>query len=321
LEKIEEEEVKLIRCDNEDQSAPNSKQPPAEPVEDQIIDPIEQLTKNNDIVPLLAVLHLIDLDMHIDGKPLLSKLCTMNVPLAQHLRGRDIVFRTDADNRTALHEAIAADDAGSANWCLENGIGNVKDNFGNTPILEAIRLGRKSCFLLCLNHNFYDSEAPHLCATYNRHWELKVLHRLGYDVVSTRDSEHFTPLERAVANYAYESAEYLAEITDKVSISYLATKTDSKGIIRRITKVKEQNGMVKQSILPLLLPVLQFFFIYFCINQPEFNFYARYMPAINLSLGSIMVFQLLVILIGNFNGSHVELSRRDVNFMALLRAP
>jgi ankyrin repeat protein len=67
---------------------------------------------------------------------------------------------------------------------------------------------------------------------------LKVLHRLGYDVVSTRDSEHFTPLERAVANYSYDSAEYLSEITDRISINYLATKTDSKGIIRLITKVK-----------------------------------------------------------------------------------
>jgi hypothetical protein len=42
----------------------------------------------------------------------------MNVPLAQHLRGREVVFKTDADNRTALHEAIAADDTASANWCL-----------------------------------------------------------------------------------------------------------------------------------------------------------------------------------------------------------
>lgn len=109
--------------------------PLAVPAEDEVIDPIEQLTKNNDIVPLLAVLHLIDLDTEIDGKPLLSKLCTMNVPLAQHLKGREIVFKTDADNRTALHDAIAADDVGSANWCFENGIGNIRDNFGNTPLL------------------------------------------------------------------------------------------------------------------------------------------------------------------------------------------
>lgn len=64
-----------------------------------------------------------------------------------------------------------------------------------------------------MHYNFYDSAAPHMCAIYNRHWELKVLHRLGYDVVSIRDSEHFTPLERAVANYSYDAAEYLTDIS------------------------------------------------------------------------------------------------------------
>lgn len=187
-------------------------------------------------MPLLAVLPMIDLNLELSGKPLLNKLCTYNIPLAQHLRNREIVFKNDADNRTALHEAIAADDTQAANWCLENGVGNVKDNFGSSPIVEAIKLGRKSCFLLCLQHSFYDSEAPHICAMYNRVWELRVLHRMGYDVVSTRDSEHFTPLERAVANYAYDAAEYLSQITDNVSINYLATKTDSQGIIRTIAK-------------------------------------------------------------------------------------
>jgi len=42
----------------------------------------------------------------------------MHVPLSQHLKGREIVFKPDADNRTALHEAIAADDTAAANWCL-----------------------------------------------------------------------------------------------------------------------------------------------------------------------------------------------------------
>lgn len=59
----------------------------------------------------------------------------MNIPLGQHLKGREIIFKNDVDNRTALHEAIAADDTCSANWCFENGIQNVRDNFGNTPIL------------------------------------------------------------------------------------------------------------------------------------------------------------------------------------------
>jgi hypothetical protein len=59
----------------------------------------------------------------------------MNIPLSHHLKGREIIFKNDIDNRTALHEAIAADDTISANWCLLNGIGNVKDNFGNSPII------------------------------------------------------------------------------------------------------------------------------------------------------------------------------------------
>ena len=68
-----------------------------------MIDPIEELTKKQNIVPLLAVSPLIDLNIDIDGKPLLNRLCTMGVPLAQHLKGREIVFKSDADNRTALH--------------------------------------------------------------------------------------------------------------------------------------------------------------------------------------------------------------------------
>lgn len=61
---------------------------------------------------------MIDLNTQVDSKPLLSKLCTMNIPLAQHLKGREIVFTKDGDNRTALHEAIAADDTSAANWCF-----------------------------------------------------------------------------------------------------------------------------------------------------------------------------------------------------------
>jgi ankyrin repeat protein len=42
----------------------------------------------------------------------------MGVPLAQHLKGREIIFQSDSDNRTALHEAIAADDIAAAHWCF-----------------------------------------------------------------------------------------------------------------------------------------------------------------------------------------------------------
>lgn len=94
----------------------------------------------------------------------------MHLPLNEVLSGRDIVFTKDQDNKSALHEAVVADDISSAYWCFKNRIENNKDNFGNSPILEAIKLGRRSLFLLCLHYEFYDTMAPHTCATYNRAW-------------------------------------------------------------------------------------------------------------------------------------------------------
>jgi hypothetical protein len=70
------------------------------------------------VVPLLAVLDRIDLNTIVEGKPLLSRLCTLHLPLSQLLKGREVVFTADDDKRTALHEAIAADDVNSAFWCL-----------------------------------------------------------------------------------------------------------------------------------------------------------------------------------------------------------
>jgi ankyrin repeat protein len=55
-----------------------------------------------------------------------------------------------------LHYAIEANDVKAAAWCIENGNPNQRDNFGNTPLLDAIRQGRRRCFLLCLKHKFYD---------------------------------------------------------------------------------------------------------------------------------------------------------------------
>lgn len=97
LAKADEEEGKLI----EEEPVVVEGQKSEEGTD--IIDPLEELTKNNNIVPLLAVLPMIDLNLELNGKPLLNKLCTLNIPLAQHLRNREIVFKNDADNRTALH--------------------------------------------------------------------------------------------------------------------------------------------------------------------------------------------------------------------------
>ena len=63
-----------------------------------------------------------------------------------------------------------ADDVKAVYWCMKNKIGNVRDNFGNTPILEAIKYGRRACFLLCLQYNYYDNLAPTVCGIYNRAW-------------------------------------------------------------------------------------------------------------------------------------------------------
>lgn len=142
----------------------------------------------------------IDLNLPIDGKPLLNILCQKFISLKEVLKDKKIEFKTDNDNRTALHYAIEADDVKAAFWCFENKIENTKDNYGKSAFLDAIRFGRRRIFLLCLHYKFYDSEAPHYCAKYNRLWELKVLRSLGYEVLNCRDYEHFTPLERAAQN-------------------------------------------------------------------------------------------------------------------------
>jgi hypothetical protein len=89
---------------------------------------------------------------------------------------------------------------------------------------------------------------------------------MGYDVTSIRDSEHFSPLERAVANYSYEAAEYLTEITDKVSTGYLATKTDSKGIIRTIEKANKNRSLLNKT-LPYFFPIFNLLIVYYFLTQ------------------------------------------------------
>ena len=60
------------------------------------------------------------------------------------------------DGFTPLHYAIEANDVKAAAWLISKGNPNQQDNFGNTPILDAIRLGRRRCFLLCLKNKLYD---------------------------------------------------------------------------------------------------------------------------------------------------------------------
>jgi ankyrin repeat protein len=108
--------------------------------------------------------------MDIKGIPLICILCTKFLPLNAHLVEKFIHFKSDENNRSALQYAVEADDVRAAHWCLKNGIENTKDNLGNTAILDAIRLGRKRCFLLCMEYRFYDSKAAHIAVLYNRSW-------------------------------------------------------------------------------------------------------------------------------------------------------
>ena len=109
----EEEEAALI-------NNPVASQPYQPNPSEEAIDPLLELTRNNDVVPLLAVLPRLDLTTIVEGKPLLSRLCTMHLPLNEVLEGRELVFNKDSDNRTALHEAILADDVTSAYWCMKH---------------------------------------------------------------------------------------------------------------------------------------------------------------------------------------------------------
>lgn len=121
-------------------------------------------------MPLLASIDRFELDRKIQDKPLLSLLATKFVPLEVIIRNKQINFPLDDDRRTPLHYAIEANDVKAAAWLISKGHPNQQDNFGNTPILDAIRLGRRRCFLLCLKNKLYDERAPIYAAIYNRHW-------------------------------------------------------------------------------------------------------------------------------------------------------
>ena len=101
---------------------------------------------------------------------MISILAQRFIPLAQVLKGREITFPLDDDRRSPLHYSIEADDLKAAAWLIEKGNPNQRDNFGQTPILDAIRLGRQRIFLLCLKNKLYDERAPIYAAVYNRHW-------------------------------------------------------------------------------------------------------------------------------------------------------
>jgi hypothetical protein len=53
---------------------------------------------------------------------------------------------------------------------LRKGCNNVADKFGNTPVMDAVRLGHKGCLLLCLHYQHTDKSLAHIAAEYNRVW-------------------------------------------------------------------------------------------------------------------------------------------------------
>lgn len=125
-----------------------------------------------------------------------------------------------------------------------------------------------------------------------------------------------------MANYAYEAAEYLSEITDKVSINYLATKTDSQGIIRTIAKSKEKNSFLNKRVLPVLKPALALFFIHYFIGLPQitvYNYY--YWRFISLIKTMVLLYAIMVGLGWLSSWKKKEFSPRNVNIPALLGAP
>lgn len=78
------------------------------------------------------------------------------LPLDEVLGNSKIKFETDEDGKTPLHYAVEADDVKAVYWLLGKGSKNVADKFGNTPVMDAVRLGHRRCFLLCLHYQHYN---------------------------------------------------------------------------------------------------------------------------------------------------------------------
>ena len=119
-------------------------------------------------------------------------LCNKFLPLANLLQDRNFQLQTDRDGRTPLHYAVEADDIKAAYECLKRGAKNVKDNFGNTPVMDAVKFGHRRSFLLCIHFQHLNDSLPHIAAKYNRVWELKALQSFGFDLWG-RDEHSMTP--------------------------------------------------------------------------------------------------------------------------------
>lgn len=74
------------------------------------------------------------------------------LPVEDLLEKFSINFLPDSDGRTPLHYAVEVDDVKALNWLLKKGASNTPDKFGNTPVMDALRLGHRRSFLLLLHY-------------------------------------------------------------------------------------------------------------------------------------------------------------------------
>ena len=124
--------------------------------------------------------------------------------------------------------------------CLKRGAENKKDNFGYSPVMDAVKYGHRRSFLLCIHFQHLMDSLPHVAAKYNRVWELKALNSFGFDF-SARDEHNMTALEVAIENYSYDAAEYLTSISQSSGLPNMRALTDSEAMIRRVKRVKSES--------------------------------------------------------------------------------
>lgn len=131
-------------------------------------------------------------------------LCNKFLPLEAIFENQVIHLKPDEDGKTPLHYAVEVDDAKAVSWCLSKGAQNVRDKFGNTPIMDAVKLGHRRSFLLCLHYQHFSEELPQIAAQYNRVWELKIIKKL--QLIRDEEKDLQIALETAVEYYNYEAA-------------------------------------------------------------------------------------------------------------------
>ena len=131
-------------------------------------------------------------------------LCNKFLPLEAIFDNQVIHLKPDEDGKTPLHYAVEVDDAKAVSWCLSKGAQNVRDKFGNTPIMDAVKLGHRRSFLLCLHYQHFSEELPQIAAQYNRVWELKIIKKL--QLIRDEEKDLQIALETAVEYYNYEAA-------------------------------------------------------------------------------------------------------------------